>query len=221
MMRYLVLLGILVVVAVVAVAGKRGSMSRRPPIEIFPDMDRQPKLRPQAANAFFPNGLSSQPLVSGTVARSEPIEVGGTKVFPFEDHPVNTGKLPGTTNFVANSPLPVTAQLLARGQQRYQINCLPCHGGVGDGKGITSKLGMVGAADLHQLRLVQMGDGEIFNTITHGKNLMGGYGANIDVPDRWAIVAYVRALQRARLAVIEDVPMGERGKILNALPVAQ
>jgi len=220
-MRYVMLLGILLVVAVVAIAGKRGSLSRRPPIEVFPDMDRQPKLRPQAPNAFFRNGLSSQPLVAGTVARAEPIEVGGVKVFPYEDQPVNTGRIPGTTNFVETLPLPVTAQLLARGRERFQINCSPCHGGGGDGKGITSKLGMVGAADLHQLRLVQMGDGEIFNTITYGKNLMSPYGANVDVADRWAIVAYVRTLQRARLATIDDVPMGERSKIPNAPPVPQ
>ena len=215
-MRYALLLALFAVVIVGAVAGKRGSLSRKPPIEVFPDMDRQPKLRPQTGNGFFPNGLSSQLPVSGTVARSEPIEVGGVPVHPFEDHPVNTGRLPGTTNFVANLPLPVTAQLLARGQQRFNINCAPCHGATGEGRGITTKLGMVGVADLHQLRLVQMADGEIFNTVTHGKNLMGPYGANLDGPDRWAIIAYVRALQRSRLATIDDVPAGERAQIPNA-----
>lgn len=220
-MRYALLIAILLGVGILAIAGKRGGMSRKPPIELFPDMDRQPKLRPQAASSFYSNGLSSQLPVSGTVARSQPLEVGGVKVYPHEDHAVNTGRLPGTTNFVANLPLPVTAQLLTRGQQRFSINCVPCHGAVGDGKGITSKLGMVGVADLHQLRLVQMGDGEIFNTITYGKNLMGPYGANLDVPDRWAVVAYLRTLQRSRLASIEDVPVAERSKIPNAPPAGQ
>src|SRR5262249_23022051 len=155
---------VLTVLGVVAIAGKRGSVSRKPPLEVFPDMDRQPKLRPQTANAFFADRLSSQLPVAGTVARSQPIEVGGRKVYPFEEDPVNTGRLPGTTNFVESLPLPVTAQLLERGQQRFQINCSPCHGALGDAKGITTKLGMIGVADLHQLRLIQIADGEIFNT---------------------------------------------------------
>ncbi len=215
-MRYAFLVALFAVVMVVAIAGKRGSTSRRPPIEVFPDMDRQPKLRPQTANSFFPNGLSSQLPVSGTVERGEPLAADGVRVYPFEDQPVNTGRVPGTTNFAANLPLPVSAQLLARGRQRYTINCVPCHGATAEGKGITTKLGLVGVADLHQLRLVQMADGEIFNTITYGKNLMGSYGANIDAPDRWAIIAYVRALQRSWLATIDDVPAGERSQIPNA-----
>jgi mono/diheme cytochrome c family protein len=102
--------------------------------------------------------------------------------------------------------------LLERGQQRYQINCLPCHGPLGDGKGITSKFGMSGMANFHDQRLVNMPDGEIFNTITHGKNLMGPYGANVVVEDRWAIIAYVRALQRSQLASVEDVPEDKRSQ---------
>src|SRR5258708_37863908 len=115
-MRYVLLLFALSAVMVVAIAGKRGERSRRPPIEIFPDMDRQPKLRPQTVNAFFKDRLSSQLPVPGTVARGS----------PYEDNPVNTGRIPGTTNFVATIPLPVTAQLLARGQERFNINCAPC-----------------------------------------------------------------------------------------------
>src|SRR6266568_219521 len=119
-MRYVLLLFALSAVMVVAIAGKRGERSRRPPIEIFPDMDRQPKLRPQTVNAFFRDRLSSQLPVAGTVARGS----------PYEDSPVNTGRIPGTTNFVATIPVPVTAQLLARGQERFNINCAPCHGAI-------------------------------------------------------------------------------------------
>jgi hypothetical protein len=217
-MRYFLLIFVITVLGVVAIAGKRGSLSRKPPLEVFPDMDRQPKLRPQTANAFFADRLSSQLPVPGTVARSQPMDVGGRKVYPFEEDPVNTGRVPGTTNFVELLPVPVTAQLLERGQQRFQINCSPCHGALGDAKGITTRLGMVGVADLHQLRLIQMPDGEIFNTITYGKNLMGPYGANVTLSDRWAIVAYLRALQRSRLATLDDVPAGERSKIPSAPP---
>src|SRR5262249_43750602 len=88
----------------------------------------------------------------------------------------------------------------------------------GDGKGITSKLGMGTIADLHDgsaRKVVQQPDGQIFNTITYGKNLMGAYGGLVPVEDRWAIVAYVRALQRSHLASIDDVPADEQSKIPN------
>ncbi len=210
-MRYFLLALGIIVITVMVVAGKRGDISRRPPIELFPDMDRQPKLRPQNENSFFDNGLSSQPHISGTIAR-------GT---PYQDSPENTGKIPGTTNWVATIPVPVTQTLITRGRERYNISCTPCHGEQGDGKGITTKFGMAVIADLHDAttrRLPQQPDGEIFNTISHGKGLMQGYAANLSISDRWAIVAYVRALQRSHLGTIEDVPAGDRASVLNPLP---
>lgn len=182
--------------AVVGIAGFQGSKSRKPPIEIFPDMDRQPKLRPQAPNSFFTDGKSSRPLLLGTVARGS----------QYEDTPFNTGRLPSSTNFVAEMPVGLTAKLLARGKERYQISCVPCHGALADGNGITKKYGMAVVANLHDKRIVSMTDGEIFNTITSGKNLMGGYGANVTVEDRWAIIGYLRTLQLARLGLVNDVP---------------
>lgn len=205
-MRYFLLIYALVVAVIVGIAGCRGSMSRKPPIEIFPDMDRQLKLRPQQPNGFFPNGISSQPPVPGTVRRSQPIQTAAGPVFPFEDAPVNTGRLPGTTNFVELNPLAVTGALLQRGRERFGIYCAPCHGPMGDGNGVTRKLGMSVVANLHDQRIVEMPDGEIFNTITHGKNLMQGYAAQIPVEDRWAIVAYVRVLQRSWLGTPEELP---------------
>jgi len=205
-MRYFLLIYALVVAVIVGIAGCRGSMSRKPPIEIFPDMDRQLKLRPQQPNGFFPNGISSQPPVPGTVRRSQPIQTAVGPVFPFEDAPVNTGRLPGTTNFVELNPLAVTGALLQRGRERFGIYCAPCHGPMGDGNGVTRKLGMSVVANLHDQRIVEMPDGEIFNTITHGKNLMQGYAAQIPVEDRWAIVAYVRVLQRSWLGTPEELP---------------
>ena len=212
-MRYFLLILALTVVTVMGVAGKRGAMSRKPPLEIFPDMDRQPKLRPQEPNAFFADGKSSREYPAGTVAHTLPLLVNGTAVYPYEDTPVNTGRISGTTNFVDTNPLPITVTLMERGQQRYQINCLPCHGPQADGNGITKKLGMGVVANLQEKRLVLMSDGEIFNTITYGKNLMGSYGANVTVPDRWAIVAYVRALQRSKLATLDDVPAEMKSKL--------
>jgi len=203
-MRYFLLIFGLSIVLVMTIAGRRfddgGPISRRPPIEIFPDMDRQPKLRPETRDNFFPDQLSSQLPVPGTIAR-------GT---PYEDSPANTGRITGTTNFIETIPIPITEQLMARGRQRYEINCSPCHSAVGDGNGITKKLGMAVVTSLQDKRIVVMPDGEVFNTITYGKNLMGGYGANVSIQDRWAIVAYVRALQRSRLADLNDVPEAQR-----------
>ena len=90
--------------------------------------------------------------------------------------------------------IPVAAEDAAK---IFPRSCAPCHGKVGDGKGITTKYNMVAVANFHDLRLVSMADGEIFNTITHGKNLMGSYGANVEIEDRWAIIAYIRALQES------------------------
>jgi mono/diheme cytochrome c family protein len=195
-MRYFVLSFLLLIFIIVSIAGCRGGFSRRPPIELFADMDRQPKLRPQAANRFFANGLSSRSPVPGTIARGA----------PYQDLPVNTGREPGTTNFITLLPVPVTAGLLARGQDRYTIHCAVCHGATGDGKGVTTKYQMVGMANFHDQRLVAMPDGEIFHTITYGKNLMGAYGSTVNPRDRWAVIAYLRALQRAHLATLDDVP---------------
>jgi len=223
-MRYFFLIFAFSVVVVMAIAGKRGSTSRKPPIEIFSDMDRQAKLRPQTYAEFFPDRMSSRLPVAGTIARSKPYQINGQEVYPYQDAPVNTGLLSGTTNFFDTIPLPVTADLMARGQQRYTIYCAPCHGAQGDGKGITSKLGMGVIGDLHDgatRKVVQQPDGQIFNTITYGKNLMGAYGGVIPVEDRWAIVAYVRALERSRLATIDDVPGDQRSRIPNPPPAGQ
>ncbi|MEY4386654.1 MAG: hypothetical protein RLY20_1937 [Verrucomicrobiota bacterium] len=215
-MRFIkfILLPFIVIVAVgILVAGKRGDVSRRSPIEVFPDMDRQLKLRPMQPNAFFANGVSSQPHVAGTIARGTAIQTAAGAVMPYEDSAVNTGLVKGTTNFVELNPLKVDAQLLARGQQRFTINCSPCHGQLADGNGITKKYGMTVVANLHDKRIVEMGDGEIFYVISHGRNLMQSYASQVDVQDRWAIVAYVRALQLARLGSVDDVPETERATL--------
>ena len=216
-MRYFLLAFVLGVAAVIAVAGKRGDHSRRPPIEIFNDMVRQSKIRPQTPNDFFADRRSSRLPVEGTVARSVAftnlLTAPNAGVFPYEDAPVNTGRLTGTTNWVETSPFAVTAEFLARGQQRYQISCLPCHGAQADGKGITTKLGMSVVRNLHEPQIVKLADGEIFNTISYGKNLMSGYGANIATQDRWAIIAYLRALQLSHLGTIDEVPVAQRAAL--------
>ena len=213
-MRYFLLIFAVCVLAVMGIAGKRGSLSRKTPMYIFPDMKRQLKLRPQTPNSFFANGLSSQLPQPGTIAQSKPLVVGGREVYSFEDAPVNTGRVTGTTNFVELSPFPVTEQRLARGQQRFTIYCAPCHGQIGDGNGITKKIGAMSVvANLHDKRIVEMADGELFNTVSHGKNLMQGYAPQIPVEDRWAIIAYLRTLQLSRLGSVDDLPAETRAKL--------
>jgi mono/diheme cytochrome c family protein len=202
------------VAVVVGIAGFRGHLSRKPPIEIFPDMNRQLKLRPQQPNGFFANVISSQLPSAGTIARSAPIQTISGPIYPYEDAPVNNGRIAGTTNFVQTNPLSVTARLLQRGQERFDIYCAPCHGRLGDGAGITKKLGLMPAvANLQDKRIVEMTDGEIFNTITHGKNLMGAYGPIVPVEDRWAIIAYLRALQLSQLGSVDDLPPTQRAPL--------
>ena len=199
-MRFVLLAFLLLGVLAVSIAGFRGQTSRKPAIEVIPDMDRQPKIRPQTPSKFFADGRSSRLPVEGTVARGS----------HFLDAPLNTGLETGTTNYVASSPLPVSAGVMARGQHQYQIYCQPCHGAAGDGNGITKSFGMAVVANLHDPRIVQMPDGEIFGVITHGRNLMGPYRSQISPEDRWAVVAYVRALQLAQLGAAGDLPADQQ-----------
>jgi mono/diheme cytochrome c family protein len=189
-------------------------------------MDHQPKVKAQVPSKFFADNRGNRLPVLGTV----PIgyEAPHSKADPFPDEGkyrsvrfsagtdyFNTGRF--GNQWGTGLPLPVTAELMQRGKERYQIYCAVCHGASGGGNGVAGQYGLVAIASYHQDRLRIMADGEIYNTITHGKNTMLGYGANIPVDDRWAIVAYVRALQLAQTATLDDVPAGEQAK-LEALP---
>ncbi len=213
-MRYFFAILIVCVVATVAVLGFRGSHSRKTTLYIFPDMEWQQKIRPQKDDGFFANGLSSQLPVAGTVPRGQPIQTAAGPVFRFQDAPVNTGFQAGTTNYVESNPFPMTAQLLQRGQERFTITCAACHGATADGNGITKKVGaMAVVANLHDKRIVEMTDGEVFNVITHGRNLMGAYASTVTTEDRWAIIAYLRALQLSQLGAIDDLPQPLRASL--------
>lgn len=213
-MRYFfaILFGfLLLALTVFGIAGRRGTDFRKPPLEIFDDMVRQDKLRPQVPNSFFADGRSSQAHVAGTVAQ----RIGDQPNDAWQGTAQNTGFVPGTTNFVATIPVPVTTKLLDRGRERYNISCLPCHGATGDGNGITKKIGaMPVVANLLDKNAIIIPDGQVFHIIGQGKAPnMQGYAATIEINDRWAIVAYVRALQRARFATLEEVPAAERATL--------
>jgi len=126
----------------------------------------------------------------------------------------NTGKM--RDQWGTGIPVEVTRELIERGQQRFNITCAMCHGPAAAGDGITKKYGLATVVSLQDERIRKMSDGEIFNTITNGKNTMMAYGPNIIVPDRWAIIAYLRALQRSQNAAIADVPPEHRGELDKA-----
>jgi mono/diheme cytochrome c family protein len=229
MLRGFFVIFVLCVIATLAVLGFRGKIGTKPPFEIFPDMVRQIKVRAQAPLDFFADGRGPRLPVAGTVpigyemprAKTDETPGGMFEVAPEESHTrvafssgtdyVNTGKM--GDQWGTGIPLPVTRELMERGQQRFNITCAMCHGAAAEGNGITKQYGLATVVSLQDDRIRKMSDGEIFNTITHGKNTMMPYGPNIVVADRWAIIAYLRALQRSQHAAAADVPENRRGEL--------
>jgi mono/diheme cytochrome c family protein len=209
-MRYAYYTLAFLVVLLLSVMGFRGSRSTRPPIEVFPDMDRQAKYKPQAESGFFADGRADRPIPAGTVPRGRTVEADPAFLRADDFH--YAGKNPDGT-FARGFPadVEVTEALVRRGQNRFMVYCYPCHGALGDGNGITKSYGMVVTPTYHDDRIRAMPEGEIFNTITNGKNTMFPYADKLSPDDRWAVIAYVRALQRAQHASMADVPDGLRG----------
>ncbi len=191
-----------VVVTGVAIFGFRGRTTSLPPIEIFPDMDRQPRYEPQGESDFFSDGRANRNPVEGTVARGE---------LRADDHLYRGGE--GEGQFASGFPGIVSREMMERGKERYAIYCAPCHGAMGDGNGITREYGMVTVPTFHSERIREMPEGEIFNVITNGKGLMGSYAGQVPVEDRWNIVAYLRALQRSQQATVQDVPADQLSEL--------
>jgi mono/diheme cytochrome c family protein len=162
------------------------------------DMAHQPKNRPLSPSDFFTDGRSERPLLENTVARGA---LAADALFVPKD----------SNNF----PLPVTQELLERGEDRYRIFCTPCHGLQGDGNGMIAMRGMKHPPSYHQDRLRQIPNGYIYDVITNGFGAMYGYSAQIPPRDRWAIVAYVRALQLSRNAKVAELPAEVREKVLH------
>ena len=171
------------------------NVTRNPPVEVWNDMKRQPKYLPQAYSPFFSdNHQTARYPVAGTIARG----------FLKEDEGFYTGQVNG--QYVGKNPLTVDMALLKIGQQKFNTYCSPCHGRTGSGQGIvTTKSGWI-ASNLYEDRVIKFADGDIFDVITHGRRSMPGYRAQIQERDRWAIIAYVRALQRLQTATPADVP---------------
>jgi len=180
------------------------------PIEYYLDMKVQPRHRGQVENRFFADGRSMRIPLAGTVpygGNDYLASAGAPHLKPdflgVEDD-LYRGKI--GTQWVTEIPIKLDGTLLERGENRFNIHCAVCHGRTGAGNGITTQHGFVGVAKLHQDKFRAMPVGEIFNTITNGKGLMAPYGRQIQPADRWAIVAWVRVLQRSQNSRIEDVP---------------
>ena len=166
------------------------------------DMHDQPKYIPLRPSDFFADGRSERPLVEGSVAR------GHLK----DDVAFYTGKGPDGKP-VDTFPFPVTKDVIERGQQRFNIYCTPCHGHLGNGDGMIPRRGFRHPPSYHQDRLRNVPNGYIFDVISTGFGAMPDYAAQIEPRDRWAIVAYVRALQLSQNASIADVPADARGAL--------
>ena len=194
---------LLIMVSVLIVIGcKQGAVSEKPPIHLNPNMDNQERYDAQAASKFFSDGMVNRMPVKGTVALSE----------GYEDTRFYFGKNEDGTP-VKKAPVPFTADVLKRGQERYDIYCAPCHGRTGNAKGIVVNRGFLPPPDFHQDKIRNYPDGQIFDVITNGFRNMPSYKHQIPVQDRWTIVAYVRALQRSQNAAEADVPTDMREKL--------
>jgi len=169
--------------------------SKTPPIHLNPNMDDQPKYQAMEESKFFADKLAMRMPLEGTVARGQLNE----NTIYFE------GKNPNGT-FTRKLPIPLTTELLNHGQERFNIFCSPCHGRTGYGQGIVVKKGFLPAPSFHLDRLRQVEDGYISDVITNGIRNMPSYKYQVPVSDRWAIVSYVRALQRSQNATKSDVP---------------
>jgi mono/diheme cytochrome c family protein len=166
------------------------------------DMHDQPKYIPLRASEFFADGRSERPLIEGTVARGH----------LNEDTAFYSGKGPDG-KAVDTFPFPVTKADIQRGQQRYNIYCAPCHDRIGGGKGMIVQRGYRQPPSYHIDRLRQASNGYLYDVISSGFGAMPDYAAQIPPRDRWAIVAYIRALQLSHNASIDDVPAEARGQL--------
>jgi mono/diheme cytochrome c family protein len=162
-------------------------------------MHDQPKYIPLRPSNFFPDHRSERPLVEGTVARGHLDDDAG-----FYTGKDANGKL------VDTFPFPITKDVLLRGQSRFNIYCAPCHDRVGNGNGMIVRRGFRHPPSYHIDRLRTVPDGYIYDVITNGFGAMPDYAAQIEPRDRWAIVAYVRALQLSQNAALKDVPAGQQ-----------
>jgi mono/diheme cytochrome c family protein len=206
----LVILAVLSILPFAMAAKARASVSRETRLNLIPDMDYQPKMKADRRNPFFEDERASRAPVEGAVAQGE----------LREDTHRYAGKIGDDFAKATPKEIPLTVATMQRGKERFGIYCAPCHGLSGKGDGMVSKRaealaegGWVPPSNLHQEYIRKQPDGQLFNTITHGIRNMPAYGNQIPTDDRWAIVLYVRALQRSLAANVGDVPADQQSAI--------
>ncbi|MFN0152630.1 MAG: c-type cytochrome [bacterium] len=166
-------------------------------------MRNQPRHRPLDASSFFADGRSSRPLVEGTVPRG----------FLRADTHLYEGKT--GAEFAKTFPFPVTREVIERGRERFNIYCTPCHDHVGAGNGMIVQRGFRKPSSFHIPRLQEAPAGYYFDVMTNGFGAMQSYASMVPVRDRWAIVAYIRALQLSQNATLADVPPSEAAQLVS------
>lgn len=193
-----------VLVASLLLTGCVAGPQRGPSFRIFTDMEHQEKYKPQSASSLFSDGRSNRRPVAGTVARGH----------LTENDVMNTGFTPAGL-YAGKNPVTVDAELLKLGQTRFNVYCTPCHDQQGTGKGIVAlRTPAWQPSNLTEGRVKNMADGDLFDVVTSGRRSMPAYKYQISsVKDRWAVVAYVRALQRASSGSVEDVPEDKKAEL--------
>jgi len=204
----LLLLALTAILPFACIFKARGTLSPDPRLQPIQGMGNQPRYKGQMVNPLFADTRADRPWPAGTVARGR----------LNEDDALSLGYADG--RWVATFPVRVDATLLDRGQERYGIYCSPCHGLSGYGDGTVARRAdalqegtWVPPSSLHDVAVASRPVGHVFNTITNGIRTMPAYGAQIPAADRWAIVAYVRALQRSQHAALADLPPDLRAKV--------
>lgn len=230
-MRYFFLSYFVLIALVISVAGFRGSKSTRSPIEMFNDMDLQAKANPQMSSDFFATGQAAQEPVPGTIPMGWEVPTVAASAgaapnldgYAFAGDYLNTGKM--GEYYGDGLPQAVTADVafLQRGQEKYNIYCSICHGESGNGAGVISKYGLLptNLVTAPVADRAQRPDGNLYDVLVNGKGLMGGYGANLTLRDRWAIVAYVRTLQQRVKMPAADVEGAYNAWAAENLPPAE
>jgi mono/diheme cytochrome c family protein len=175
------------------------------------NMYRQPRYEPDESSALFPDGRADRPPPAGSVAAAAGDLAATSSARRGRDVPAGWDAA-----YAAASPPAITRELLARGQERYTIYCVPCHSPLGDGDGPVARRGFPHPPSYHEQRLRDAPDRHFFDVITHGHGVMYPYGDRVAPEDRWAIVAYIRALQLSQHAPLAQLPAGLRERIARA-----
>ncbi len=210
-MRYFFIIYALLAVLVVSIGGFRGDKFKNTPIRIFPDMDEQDRIDAQEASDFFADGLGARQPVAATVPQGlEPAATAdaNTKTFTNDNSYYHTGLF---NEEVFGTGLPVEElnlteenlpAFIKRGQVAFNANCSSCHGVSGNGKGVVASYGIPGVANLQTSMLP---DGATYDIIVNGRGGMSAFGYQVDVKDRWAIIAYLHAIKYSRTAPLDQV----------------